>query len=82
VPKPGKDVCIPLIEFWKNEITLRTTYAASPKDLKEALELIRDRTIMVKDMITHTLGLKDISVGFQMVAQVDKSVKVIIQPYK
>ncbi len=68
--------------FWRNEITITSSYAGSPQDHREALELIRNGKIDVKDMITHCLPLKDAGRGFKLVAEAKESIKVIIEPQK
>lgn len=68
--------------FWKREVTLTTTYAASPADHAAALELIRAGTIPVDEMITHRFGLAEAQKGFDLVAGGGDSVKVIIFPQK
>jgi len=82
VPEPGKDVTIPLNDFWRNEITVMTSYGAAPDDLKESLELISKHKVNVKDMITHRLSLAEAGKGFQLVAEAKESIKVIIEPYR
>ena len=82
VPEPGKDVSIPMNDFWRNEITVMTSYGAAPDDLKEALELISKRKVNVRDMITHKLSLAETGKGFQIVADAKESMKVIIEPYR
>ena len=68
--------------FWKNEVTLVSSYAANPKEHMEALELIRSKKVNVKDMITHRLGLAEIQKGFKLVSEAKESIKVIIEPNK
>lgn len=78
----GVDVPIPLFEFWRNEITLVTSYAASPQDIAEAIEIIRSRRVRVREMITHRLGLAEAGLGFQLVSSARDSIKVIIEPQR
>jgi L-iditol 2-dehydrogenase len=66
--------------FWRNEVTIISSYASSPSDHLEALELIRLRKINVRDMITHRLKLSEIQKGFELVSRADNSLKVIIKP--
>jgi L-iditol 2-dehydrogenase len=68
--------------FWRNEITLTSSYAGSPADYTAALELIRTGKIRVRDMITHRLGLAETGLGFKLVARAQDSLKVIIEPQK
>lgn len=82
VPDPGNDVSIPINDFWRNEITVMTSYGASPMDLEKALEMINSRKVNVHDMITHRLGLAETGIGFQIVADAKDSIKVIIEPQR
>lgn len=75
--KTGITVPLPVNEFWRREITLMTSYGASPEDLETALELIRARKVRVKEMITHRLSLEEASMGFKLVAGAEESIKVI-----
>ncbi|MFC1859999.1 zinc-dependent dehydrogenase [Chloroflexota bacterium] len=68
--------------FWRNDITLTTSYAASPADYATALELIRARRVSVSEMITHRLGLAESGEGFQLVSDAKDSIKVIIEPQR
>lgn len=80
---PGVTIPISINDlFFRNDITLTTSYAGSPNDYRDALELISHGRINVKDMITHRFGLADIQKGFQIVATAQESLKVIIEPQK
>jgi len=68
--------------FWRNDITLTTSYAGSPADYTTALELIRARSVHVREMITHRLSLAEAGLGFQFVADAQNSIKVIIEPQR
>ena len=79
----AKDACLPVPTneiFWRNETTVMSSYAAAPRDLKEALKLISQKKITVEDMITHRLPLEKIQEGFDLVVRPKNSIKVIIQP--
>ncbi len=77
---PNKNICIPNEDFWRNELSLVSSYGAAPVDLEESLELIRDRKINVKGMITHRLKLVDILKGFKIAEEAKESLKVIVVP--
>jgi L-iditol 2-dehydrogenase len=68
--------------FWRNEITLTSSYGGSPQDYAAALELIQAGRIRVRDMITHRLGLAEANLGFRLVALAQDSLKVIIEPQR
>ncbi len=80
VPPPTVKITIPITEFWKNEITVMTSYGAAPIDLRESLGLLTQKKINVKDMITHKFPFHEISKGFKLVANPHESLKIIIQP--
>ena len=80
---PGVTIPISINDlFWRNDITFITSYAGSPADYTAALELIRARRVRVREMITHRLGLAETGLGFQLVAEAQNSIKVIIEPQK
>ncbi|MFH1538112.1 MAG: alcohol dehydrogenase catalytic domain-containing protein [bacterium] len=68
--------------FWKRDVMLTTSYAGSPADHLEAMELIRGGRVSVGRMITHRLGLADAGEGFRLVAGGGESLKVIVEPQR
>jgi len=80
--KPDYKVPIPLAKFWKDEITVKTSYGGSPADIMEAIELIKSRRMRVREMITHRLSLEETGLGFKLTANPKESIKVIIEPQR
>ena len=80
--KPKVEVPLDLFEIWNKQVDIVSTYAGAPRDILEAIELIRSKQVEVTDMITHTLPLKKAQEGFSLVAQAEDSMKVIIEPQK
>jgi len=78
--EPGVDIPVPLFDIWHDGITITTSYAGSPLDISEAIELIRSKNITVEDMITHRFPLARASEGFSLVEKAQDSIKVIITP--
>ncbi|MEK7280821.1 MAG: zinc-binding dehydrogenase, partial [Chloroflexota bacterium] len=68
--------------FWRNEVSLITSYAASPADYRAALEMLRMDRERLREMVTHRLGLAEIEQGFQLVAAAQDSIKVVIEPQR
>ena len=80
---PGVTIPLSINElFWRNDITLTTSYAGNPADYAAALKLIRAHRICPDGMITHRLGLAETGLGFQLVADAQDSIKVIIEPQR
>jgi len=81
----GKDVMLPVPIndiFWRNEVTITSSYAGSPDDHRRALEKIASHKINVYDMITHRFSLCETSRGFKLAAEAKESIKVIVEPQK
>lgn len=80
VPEPTVKVPVPINQFWRNEITLRTSYGAAPNDLAESLAILAQKKLNVKDMITHRLSLRRAAEGFRLMSEAGESLKVILEP--
>ena len=78
---PQENVEIPVVDFWRNEITVTSSYGAAPRDLQESLTLIQKKRIAVKDMITHQLPLEEIQKGFAIASAAKESLKVVLKPH-
>jgi L-iditol 2-dehydrogenase len=76
---PNRDIAIPIPDFWRNELTVTSSYGAAPADLEAALKLIADKTINIKDTITQTLPLEQIQSAFKIVADAQESLKVVLE---
>lgn len=81
VPHPDDRLTIPINNFWRNDITLLTSYAADGSDLTETIEILRNGQVQVVDMITHRFPLEDIGLGFELMVRAEESLKIIIQPH-
>lgn len=79
---PGIEIPIDLNDLWRRQVTLTTTYAASPADIAAAITLIRSGRIRVREMVTHRLSLAETGLGFMLVAEAGESLKVVIEPQR
>jgi L-iditol 2-dehydrogenase len=82
VPEPEVMVPVPMNDLWRNEITLMTSYGASPYDLEAALKLMKNRRVILNEMITHKLTFDEGGLGFRLVAEAKESIKVIFEPQR
>ena len=81
--EPGVSLPVSINDvFFRNDVTLTTTYAGAPADLATALEMIGSGRVQVGDMISHRLGLAEAGLGFRLTAEAGDSLKVIIQPQR
>jgi L-iditol 2-dehydrogenase len=80
VPDPSVKLPVPINQFWRNEITMRTSYGAAPNDLEDSMRVLATKNLNVKDMITHRLSLIEAQEGFRLMAEAGESLKVILEP--
>ncbi|QLH07040.1 zinc-dependent dehydrogenase [Nitrosopumilus ureiphilus] len=78
VPSKGAQLNLDMSKIYSKEITLVTSYAASDKDTKEALELIESSKIDVKQLITHTYSIDDSQKAFDHARTGENAMKIII----
>ena len=78
VPSKGAMLNMDVGKIYTQEITLVTSYAASDKDTKEALELLTSSKIDVKQLITHTYPITDTQKAFDHARSGDDAMKIII----
>ena len=43
VPDPTVKLPVPINQFWRNEITMRTSYGAAPNDIEDSLRVLDNR---------------------------------------
>jgi len=82
VPPPGVNLEVPINNYWRNEITIMTSYGAAPEDLDEAYNWILSKRINVADLITHRFPLSQAGEAFRIVCEGGDSIKVILEPEK
>jgi L-iditol 2-dehydrogenase len=80
VPGPGKNVIIPINDFWTQEVRVLTSYYCGPPDIREAIGLLAAGKIEVESLVTHRLPLEKIAAGFALMLEGKEAVKVIIEP--
>jgi L-iditol 2-dehydrogenase len=80
VADPTVKIPVPMTEFWRNEITLKTSYGAAPRDLEESLAVLAQKKLNAVDMITHRFGIRQAAEGFRLMAEAGESMKIIIEP--
>ncbi len=78
---PQESYALPFNEvFWRNDVTLLSSYGAAPRDLREAVDWIDHGVLDVTRLVTHRLPLGEIGRGFQMMVAGRESLKIIIDP--
>lgn len=78
--EPGMEFPLALNEFWRNGITLLSSYGNSPVDAHVAIELLKARRISIRELISHRLSLAEAPLGFRLVAEAKECLKVVIEP--
>lgn len=80
VPDPTVKLPVPINQFWRNEITMRTSYGAAPNDIEDSIKVLATGELDVKGMITHRLDIREAQEGFRLMAEAGNSLKVILEP--
>jgi L-iditol 2-dehydrogenase len=80
--EPGLKLDIPVNDFWRNDMTLLTSYGAAPQDNQESLELLSSKKVVIDKLITHRFPIEKIGEGFKLTAAGKDSIKVVIEPNK
>ena len=77
---PGTRLEVEPHRLFFDEITLETSYSASPLDTRPALELIRQDKVRASEMITHRFPLADATEAFRVAAdRASGAVKVVVE---
>lgn len=71
---------IPFNALWREEVTTTSSYGGSPRDIRESIDLLAARRLVVADMISHVLPLSQAAQGFRLVAEAKDSMKVVLHP--
>jgi len=78
---PDMRVSLRLTKFWLTQTSIGFSYGAAPRDMREAMELIRCGTVSVDDLTTHRFSLDQIGEAFDLVANPrENTLKVMIEP--
>jgi len=78
---PDMRVSLRLTRFWLTQTSIGFSYGAAPRDMREAMELIRSGTVVVDDLTTHRFGIEQIGEAFDLVANPrENTLKVMIEP--
>lgn len=67
-------------DLFFREVTLTTSYSASPLDTRRALELVASGALPLGEMVTHRFSLKDTAEALRQSAQGGETLKVVVRP--
>lgn len=79
VPKPGEAINVDFNPFWRNDITIKTSYGSAPIDHLQALNLLVMGRIEVRELVSHSFSLDKIQEAFSLAGEPDKCLKVLIK---
>ncbi len=77
---PGEVQPVPLGDLWQEGVTVTSSYAGPPADMRVALDLIATGRVDVLATVTHRLPLEQAAEGFRLTAEAGASLKVILLP--
>lgn len=82
VPEPGVKLGVSINKYWRDEVTIMTSYGAAPEDLQDSYLRILSKSIKVLGLITHKLPFSRAQEAFKIVCEAKDSLKVILEPDK
>jgi L-iditol 2-dehydrogenase len=77
-PQKNLKVNVDINKIYSKEIDIKTTYAATNKEIHEALHLIKIKKIDVNKLITHRYNITQSKDAFENVHRRDEVIKAII----
>lgn len=77
---PDVELPIPINRFWRNSISIMSSYANSPYDAQVAIHMLESGIVNVNQLITHRFPLAETGKGFSLMTKSEKSLKIIIEP--
>ncbi len=80
VPPPGINIEVPINDYWRNEVTIMTSYGAAPIDLDMAYNWLLAKRINIEDLISHRFYFSQAQEAFKVVCEANESLKVILEP--
>jgi L-iditol 2-dehydrogenase len=80
VPEPGVKLQVPINKYWRDEVTIMTSYGAAPEDLQESYNWILSKRVNVMDLITHRFPFSKALEAFKVVCAAKDSLKVVLEP--
>ena len=78
VPSKDAKVSLDVSKIYSKEITITPSYAASENDTKAAFELIKEKKIEIKKLITHRFDLSESAKALEYAHQGNDSMKIIV----
>ncbi len=78
VPSRDAKLSVDVSKIYSKEITITPSYAASESDTNAAFELIKERKIDIKKLITHKFDLSESAKALEYAHQGNDSMKIIV----
>ncbi len=78
---PDELLPLPVNRLWRSCVTLLSSYAGPPAEMRQALDMIATGRIDVESMVTHRLPLALTQEGFRLMTEAQEALKVIVEPH-
>jgi L-iditol 2-dehydrogenase len=78
VPSKDAKMSLDISKIYSKEITITPSYAASENDTKAAFDLIKERKIDIKKLITHRFDLSESAKALEYAHQGNDAMKIIV----
>ncbi len=68
------------VRLFKDEVIVTGSYASLPNDIHYLIDLVKNRKLIVKDMVTHTYSLEKINEAIAMLSKgSEKSLRAVVE---
>jgi len=81
VPPKRSKVSLDIDKIYSNELSFISSYAASEVETNQALTLIAEKRIDVKQLITHRFDIKSAQEAIKCAHEADGTMKVVVTSY-
>jgi L-iditol 2-dehydrogenase len=76
--KPGAEMPFDVWQIYRREISIVSSYSATPAGLKRAMELLSGEGFALESLVSHQFALDDAGQGFALLHQAMASKVVVL----
>ena len=75
----GKDVCVPLDQVFRKELTMSSGFASTPASWQRALRFVETRRVVLEPLVSSVVPLREWARVFAELRQA-RGIKVVFDP--
>ncbi len=79
-PPPGAELKLDMNDYFFRQLTLTTTYSTTHIETRQVLAFMENGRIATDELITHTMGLDQMTEAIELLEQAGESLKIVLKP--